>query len=122
MGQRFIKEGNGWRLGWNENADDYQGLLAGNNWAIELTHQEFQDFCRLAQQLAANMAVIAAELMDEERITCEAESEMLWLEAEGFPQRFALRFIVQSGRGCEGGWPAETTQELLQAMGQLALF
>lgn len=122
MGQRFIKEGEGWRLGWDDQGAAYQGLLAGSHWAIELTHQEFQDFCRLAQQLEENMAAIASELMDEERLTCEAESETLWLEAEGFPQQFALRFILQSGRRCEGGWPSETAQEILRAISQLTLF
>jgi hypothetical protein len=122
MGQRFIKEGTGWRLGWDDSAPDHQGLLAGSAWAIELTATEFQDFCRLAQQLAHTMETLAAELMDGERLTCEAESETLWLEAEGFPNHFALRFMVQSGRRCEGLWPAEVVRELLPAITQLTLF
>lgn len=122
MGQRFIKEGQGWRLGWDSGAATYQGLLAGDDWAMELTAQEFQDFCRLAQQLGQNLAAIALELMDEERLTCEAESETLWLEAEGFPQSFALRFILQSGRRCEGAWPPGVASAVVQATGQMMLF
>ncbi len=122
MGQRFVKEGSGWRLGWDDETSVYQGLLAGSNWAVELTAAEFCDFCRLAQQLAHTMGVMAAELMDEERITCEAESDLIWLEADGFPDCFAVRFIVQSGRRCEGGWPAPATQHVLQAITQLTLF
>ncbi len=36
--------------------------------------------------------------MDEERITCEAESELLWLEVEGYPDSYTLRLIVNSDR------------------------
>ncbi|NJL46240.1 MAG: DUF1818 family protein [Leptolyngbyaceae cyanobacterium SM2_5_2] len=123
MGQRFVKEGTGWRLGWDESSSSpYQGLLAGSSWAIELTAEEFRDFCRLTQQLTQTMATMASELMDEERITCEAESNLMWLEADGFPEAFALRFIVQSGRGCEGGWPASASREVLQAITQLSVF
>jgi hypothetical protein len=122
MGQRFIKEGAGWRLGWDDGASAYPGLLAGSTWAIELTAGEFRDFCRLAQQLTQTMLAIAQELMDEERITCEAESDLVWLEAEGFPDAFALRFILQSGRRCEGSWPVSATREVLQAITQLTVF
>ena len=115
MGQRQIQAGTGWRLGWDGNAPLYKALLAGSDWAIELTAEEFQDFCRLVHQLATNMAAMATELMAEERITCEAESESLWMEVEGFPDSFSLRFIVQSGRRCEGMWSAEATRDLLAA-------
>ncbi|HIK44001.1 MAG TPA: DUF1818 family protein [Leptolyngbyaceae cyanobacterium M65_K2018_010] len=122
MDDRFVKEGVGWRLGWHGQAADYQGLLGGSSWAVELTAMEFQEFCRLAQRLADQIQTLAQELMDEERLTCEVESDLLWLEAEGRPEAFALRFIVQSGRRCEGGWAAEATGELLQAIAQLTLF
>ncbi len=119
--QRFIKEGRGWRLGWDSAAPNYQGLLGGDGWAMELTATEFQDFCRLAQQLSHTMATMATELMDEERITCEAESDVIWLEAEGFPHQYSLRFILTTGRQGEGGWPDSMVDDLLQALAGLTL-
>ncbi|HEY9878084.1 MAG TPA: DUF1818 family protein, partial [Leptolyngbyaceae cyanobacterium] len=113
---RYIKEGSGWRLGWDTEAALYKGLIAGEAWSLELTEQEFQDFCALAQQLAKTMAQIASELMEAERIACEAETERIWLEAEGFPQEYSLHILVLTGRRCEGEWPAEVVPELVQAI------
>ncbi|HEY9763919.1 MAG TPA: DUF1818 family protein [Trichocoleus sp.] len=119
---RYIKEGIGWRLGWDAEAPLHKALIAGKDWSIELTENEFQDFCALAQQLAQTMVQIASELMEEERIACEAETERIWLEAEGFPQQYSLHILVLTGRRCEGEWPAEVVAELLQAIPALTLF
>ncbi len=116
MGQRAIQEGDGWRIGWNDGAPIYQGLLAGADWAIELTADEFQSFCRLAQQLAQQMQAMADLLMDEECLTCDAESDQVWVEASGYSHQFALRVMVQSGRRCEGAWSETATRHLLWAM------
>ena len=120
--QRYIKEGDGWRLGWDGNAPDFQGLLGGKGWAIELTALEFQEFCRLAQQLAQTMQAMASELMDEERITCEAESDLIWLEVEGFPTAYSLRFILHGGRRCEGQWDESAVAGIVPAITRLTLF
>ncbi|MGF1569973.1 MAG: DUF1818 family protein [Nodosilinea sp.] len=121
LDQRFLKEGNGWRLGWDAAAPHYKGLLAGADWAIELTELEFQEFCRLAPQLVQSLQTVAPELMDEERITCEAESELIWLELEGFPTAYSLRLIIHTGRRCEGGWNSEAAPQVIQAIAQLKL-
>jgi hypothetical protein len=122
MGQRFMKEGAGWRVGWDPTAPTYQALLGGDTWALELTNQEFQDFCRLAQQLADTLQAMAAELMDEERITCEAESDWVWVEVEGFPHDYTLRLILNTGRRGEGEWKSAAALEVVQSLGGLALF
>lgn len=122
MGERFIKEGDGWRLGWNPAATPYCGLLAGRGWAIELTQPEFETFYRLVLELRETMEAIAAELMEEERVTCEAEANDLWLEAEGFPNAYSLRFILSTGRRCEGQWDAIATQHITQAIYHLTIF
>jgi hypothetical protein len=116
---KILKAGNGWRLGWNPNAAIYKGLIGGDDWAIELTEAEWQDLRRLLSQLMATMASIAQELMEGERIACEAESELLWLEVEGFPDNYSLRFILYQGRGCEGNWSATALPELLAAWDNL---
>ncbi|MEB3249404.1 MAG: DUF1818 family protein, partial [Merismopediaceae bacterium] len=81
LSQRRLREGQGWRLGFDPHREIYQGLVGGDSWATELTAPEFQDFCRLVQQLDETLRAIADELMDEEKITCAVESERIWLEA-----------------------------------------
>ncbi|MGB3202421.1 MAG: DUF1818 family protein [Nodosilinea sp.] len=120
--QRFTKEGEGWRLGWDAAAPDYKGLLGGKTWAIELTEAEFYTFRRLVKDINQTMEAIAAELMDTEQISCEAEADGLWLEAEGFPSAYSLRFILASGRRCEGAWDAAAAQQIVQAIHHLTLF
>lgn len=119
---RHIKSGSGWRLGWNPDAEQFQGLVSGADWSFELTAAELDDLCRLCNQLSDTMAQMAAELMEEERITCEAETAQLWVEAEGFPHAYSLRFILLQGRGAEAQWPAEVVPHLLQAMRTIKVF
>jgi Domain of unknown function (DUF1818) len=119
---RLIKSGPGWRIGWNPNTAEYKGLVGGDNWAIELTEAELNDFCRLLAQLAATMSQMASELMDEEKIACEAESDLLWMEVEGYPSAYSLRFILNTGRRSEGSWEAATVPSLLQATQVLKVF
>ena len=120
--KRVIKSGEGWRIGWNPEAEHYQGLVAGENWAIELTEAELRDFSHLLEQLSQTIIKISEELMAEERITCEAESELLWMEVEGYPHAYSLRFILNRGRRCEGSWPENVIQDLLIATSNLSVF
>jgi hypothetical protein len=120
--ERLLKSGSGWRIGWNPNASEYKGLVGTDDWAIELTETELNEFCRLLSQLADTMKQISTELMDEEKIACEAESDLLWMEVEGYPHEYALRFILNTGRCAEGKWSASATTGLLQAAGTLKVF
>jgi hypothetical protein len=49
---RQLRSGPGWRVGWDPDAGSFQALLGADDWAIELTQPEFDDFCRFAQQLS----------------------------------------------------------------------
>lgn len=120
--ERLVKTGSGWRLGWDPNASDYQGLVGGDDWAIELTEAELDDFCRLLEQLAQSMSKTASELMDEEKITCEAESDLLWLEVAGYPHAYTLRFILNTGRRGEGSWRSPAVPGLVQAAQSIKVF
>ena len=115
---RHLKSGDGWRIGWNPTAEEFCGLVAGDLWSIELTAEEFADFCRVAQQLGKTMSAMAEQIMDEETLSCEQETEVIWLEAEGFPQKYSLRFILRAGRRGEGEWPASVVASLLAALSQ----
>jgi hypothetical protein len=119
---RQLKQGPGWRVGWDVDAPEFKGLIGGDDWALELTQPELDDFCHLVVQLSQTMTHMALELMDEERISCEAESDLLWLEAEGYPHAYSLRVLVLTGRRGEGFWPAQAVPELVQAAQMLKVF
>ena len=102
--ERFIKSGDGWRIGWHPHGAIYQGLVGTEDWAIELTKAELNDFYRLLSQLVATMTQMSAELMDEEKICCEAETDLLWLEVEGYYNFYSLRLILNCDRRCEVSW------------------
>ena len=116
---RLLKKGHQWRLGWDGEAKKYQALVGSDDWAIELTIAEFQDFNRLLHQLVTTMTQMKTELMDQERIACEAESELLWLEVEGYPDKYSLRLIVNRDRRCEGNWSEGVAVELAAATQRL---
>ncbi len=118
----MLKKGNGWRIGWRENADIYKGLIGADDWAIELTTEEMQDFCRLIMQLAENMEQMQEYLMEEEKISCEVESELMWLGAEGYWHNYSLRVIINQNRSCEGNWTALAVTEIIKACESLNFF
>lgn len=120
--QRLIKSGAGWRIGWNPDAVEFKGLVGADNWAIELTEAELNDFCRLSGQLVETMAQLTGELMDEEKITCEAESDLLWMEVAGYPHAYTLRLILNTGRCAEGFWIEMAVPGLIQAAQMLTVF
>lgn len=111
---RILKKGAGWRLGWNPDPTcAFQGLVGADDWAVELTAAEFCDFCRLLVQLSETVESIAAELMAEERISIEAESELVWLEIEGFPDSYSLRMLILNNRNAEGNWLTAAVKKLV---------
>jgi hypothetical protein len=120
--KRLIKSGAGWRIGWDPNAVEFKGLVGGDNWAIELSEAELNEFCRLLGQLAEAMTQTASELMDEEKISCELESDLLWMEVEGYPHSYNLRSILNTGRRAEVSWPASAVSGLIQAAQMLDVF
>lgn len=119
---RQIKSGKGWRLGWDPDANHFQALVGGEDWAIELTDAELEDFHRLILQLATALSQMRQELMDEEQICCEVESSLIWLEAEGYPHSYTLRMIILTGRRGEGFWSEAAVPELIQAIQSLKVF
>lgn len=119
---RQLKEGKGWRLGWQPTTTTFSGLVGTNDWAVELTTSEFSDFRRLLVQLIETFEQMSDELMDAETLTCEASSDLVWLEISGYPQQFALNFILLSGRRVEGYWPVSSTAELVGAIQTIEVF
>ena len=119
---RVLKKGKGWRIGFNPAASEFKGLVGTDDWAIELTEAELNDFCRLLMQLAETMQQMTSELMDEEKIACEAETDLLWMEVEGYPHEYSLRFILNSKRCVEGKWDSAVVGNFIQAAAMLMVF
>jgi hypothetical protein len=119
---RQLRSGPGWRVGWDPDAPLLQALVGADDWAIELTQSEFDDFCRFAQQLSDTLEQMRSELMDEEAIVCEASSDLLWMEARGYPDQYQLSFIALTGRRAEGSWSAEATKEILRVIQMMQVF
>ena len=113
---RLLKKGQGWRMGWHPEAEKYQALIGNESWAIELTAREFKELYRLLIEISETMKQIATELMESERIAIAAESEMMWIEAEGFPHNYSLRLILNQERRCEVNWDEGVSSELSLAM------
>lgn len=114
--ERITKSGDGWRVGWHpHSAKKYQGLVGAEDWAFELTLEELKDFYRLLSQLVDTMNQMTEELMDEEKISCEAETDLLWMEVTGYSHSYTLRLIINSNRACEGNWSPGIAPQLLKA-------
>jgi len=121
-GNHCIQTGQGWRLGWNPDAEEYKALVGGEEWSVELTATEFNLFCQSVQQLSETMKSLVTQLMEEELVSCELETEYLWMEVEGFPDAFRLSFILNQGRRVEGGWSASITSELIKGLARIQRF
>ncbi|MDX2228630.1 MAG: DUF1818 family protein [Leptolyngbyaceae cyanobacterium bins.349] len=120
--ERLIKAGQGWRVGWDAAALIYPALVGTEDWSLELTAAEWQDFVRLFSQLVEAMRAMQAELMAEETIAIEVESDLLWLEAEGYPHAYTLHLILLTGRRAEGTWTPSAVSGLWQAMQAMQVF
>jgi hypothetical protein len=114
-----ILSGQGWRLGWLPNADVFVGLLSGDRWSIELTESELKDFCSLGLRLAEAMNEMQAELSDQEKLTCDGETENLYIEATGYPDQFSFYLQLKTGRRFEGSWSEDVVPELLEAIAMI---
>ena len=119
---RILKRGDGWRLGWDPARQDFPGLIGAEDWALELTWSEWDEFQRLLGSLSDAVGAIAAELMDEEKIACEVEGEWLWLGAEGYATAYGVRIVLNTGRRAEGSWRPEAIAPMRQTLPTLSGF
>ena len=56
------------------------------------------------------------ELMDEEKINCELESDLIYLLADGYPDSYCLRILLNQGRRAEGNWSSLAVTQLNAAL------
>ena len=119
MIEKIIKSGVGWRVGWNHEDNPYQGLIGTDFWTVELTKLELHDFCYFLTELTKVLTEISTELMEEEKITIDMESERLWIQLHGYPHDYHVYFILQNERKFEGTLSSNIIPELLANLQQI---
>ncbi|NJK64389.1 MAG: DUF1818 family protein [Synechococcaceae cyanobacterium SM2_3_1] len=97
-------KGEGWRIGYQPQQQPYSALVGSDQWALELTEREWQDFCLGLQHLEQGCKAAQDHLVDEEVLTLEYHSDHLTLIATGVPPQFSLFLQLHTGRGGEGFW------------------
>jgi len=131
-------QGVGWRFGWNGE----QGLIGGDDWALELTAEEWQDWCCTCRNLWDTWQAMQAHLMPEEDLTLERQTDLLTMNlfvpaalalvepvcraklgngtcSPGSPPQVRLYVQLCTGRVAEGQWQGESAQTLLARMAAL---
>ncbi len=115
MSKQLLR-GTGWRIGCFPQVHPFSGLVGGDNWAIELTQTELEEFCNLCVQLLQSVQQTEAELSDRESLTCTAETENICLEVSGYPGNFRLSLQLHTGRRAEGMWDNDALNQLVEAI------
>ncbi|MEB3167331.1 MAG: DUF1818 family protein [Cyanobium sp.] len=122
-----VQEGKGWRLAHQAARQPFCVLIAGEGWAGELQLAEAQALISGARRLHQQREALSAVLMPEESLCLEIELDLapgsLWLELDGGPRGWSLRFVLtpaDGSRALEGAWPAPAATPLMAALEQLA--
>ena len=105
-----------WRLIKDLDKGKYCFLIGVDNWAIELSQDEFESLYRLLIRLENQINSIKEELLEEELINLEIENALWYIELEGNKNQWNLRMILESSgnsRSFEMYWPIPIAQTLL---------
>ncbi|MGK7908567.1 MAG: DUF1818 family protein [Synechococcus sp.] len=113
-----LQVGKGWRVGFKSGHPEFCALVGADTWAIELTLEEWQDFCSALRQIEAAIANLPDHLMEEEAVTLEQSSERIVAIASGELPRLSLYLQVKGHRGAEGYWDCEALPQLFDAVGK----
>ncbi|MBM5802538.1 MAG: DUF1818 family protein [Cyanobacteria bacterium K_DeepCast_35m_m2_155] len=123
-----IQAGQGWRLRMDPQRQPFVVLVGGPDWAVELTAAEAAQLQAGVRCLIEQCAAIAAVLMPEETLELEHASSGLWLQLNGFAERWSLRFVLEPqpaamhpARGVEGGWDQDASAAFAAALLALRL-
>ena len=114
------KEGPGWRIIRDVSRDNFSTLIGGENWAIELNNFEWENLVRVVNDLSKQFREIKDQLMGDEDITLEMESNPWLAILKGDQHGWNLKLILDSSnslnRGAEVSWPRNVTFPLVNAM------
>tara|TARA_B100000214_G_scaffold363991_1_gene330078 strand:- start:431 stop:811 length:381 start_codon:yes stop_codon:yes gene_type:complete len=116
----FKKEGPGWRIIIDLSRENFSTLIGGESWAIELTKSEFKSLARVVIDLSDQYENIKDQLMGDEDITLELESNPWFAILKGDQFGWNLKLILKcshtSIRGAEVCWPRNVTKHVTNAM------
>ena len=114
------KEGPGWRIIRDSTRENFSILIGGDSWAIELNESEWKSLVKVVIDLSDQYKNIKDQLMGDEDITLELESNPWVAILKGDQQGWNLKLILDSSdsfhRGAEVYWPRNVTFHLVQAM------
>jgi len=114
------KEGPGWRLIRDSSRDNFSTLIGGESWAIELNQFEWKTLVKVVIDLSDQYKNIKEQLMGDEDITLELESDPWLAILKGDQYGWKLKLILDSSdslnRGAEVSWPRNVTTNVANAM------
>ncbi len=114
------KEGPGWRLIRDSSRDNFSTLIGGESWAIELNQFEWKTLVNVVIDLSDQYKNIKDQLMGDEDITLELESDPWFAILKGDQNGWKLKLILDSSdslnRGAEVSWPRNVTTNVANAM------
>ena len=114
------KEGRGWRIIRDSARGNFSTLIGGESWAIELTQSEWESLVKVVIDLSNQYHNIKDQLMGEENITLELESNPWLAILKGDQYGWTLKLILDStdsfNRGAEVSWPRDVTVLVTNAM------
>jgi len=113
-------EGPGWRIIRDSSRDNFSTLIGGESWAIELNQSEWETLVKVVIDLSNQYKEIKDQLMGDEDITLEMESNPWLAILKGDQHGWNLKLILDSSnslnRGAEVSWPRNVTFPLVNAM------
>ena len=114
------KEGPGWRIIRDSSRENFSTLVGGEAWAIELNQSEWKTLVKVVIDLSDQYKKTKDQLMDEEDITLEMESNP-WLgilkgDKNGWKLKLILSPSSSFDRGAEVSWPRNVTEAVTNAM------
>ena len=114
------KEGPGWRIIRDSSRENFSTLIGGESWAIELNKSEWESLVKVVIDLSDQYKNIKDQLMGDEDITLELESNPWLAILKGNKNGWDLKLIIDSrdslNRGAEVFWPRYVTFNLVNAM------
>ena len=114
------KEGPGWRLIRDSSRENFSTLIGGESWAIELNQFEWKTLVKVVIDLSDQYKNIKEQLMCDEDITLELESDPWLAILKGDQNGWKLKLILDSSdslnRGAEVSWPRNVTTNVANAM------
>ena len=113
-------EGPGWRLVRDTSRKNFSTLIGGENWAVELSEDEWNELNQVIEKLIDQYGQIKTRLMPEEKISIELEQSIWWGSLEGNHVSWSLKLILcgdsTNQRSVEIYWPIPTAQTVTSVM------